>query len=88
MLGFACCVVSVAPRSPLPWVLSLKAGPPVADSSLLNGPPEAACAGLLEDFKPLSDPRASAWYRITTAQALLRKFDARVGPRALLEVAP
>jgi len=49
---------------------------------------EAACAGLLEDFKPLSDQRASAWYRITTAQALLRKFDARVGPRALLEVAP
>jgi len=49
---------------------------------------EAACASLAEDFSPLSDQRASGWYRLTTAQALLRKFDARVGPRALLEVTP
>jgi xanthine dehydrogenase small subunit len=49
---------------------------------------EAACAALAQDFKPLSDQRASAWYRQTAAQGLLRKFDARVGPRALLEVAP
>ena len=49
---------------------------------------EAACAALAEDFKPLSDQRASAWYRITAAQNLLRKFDANVGPRALLEVTP
>ena len=49
---------------------------------------EAACAALTEDFKPLSDQRASAWYRITAAQNLLRKFDAKVGPRALLEVTP
>ena len=49
---------------------------------------EAACAALAEDFSPLTDQRASAWYRITAAQSLLRKFDARVGPRALLEVAP
>ena len=37
---------------------------------------EAACAALAEDFKPLSDQRASAWYRLTAAQNLLRKFDA------------
>jgi len=49
---------------------------------------EAACAALIEDFKPLSDQRASAWYRITAAQNLLRKFHARVGPRALLELTP
>jgi xanthine dehydrogenase small subunit len=49
---------------------------------------EAACAALAEEFKPLTDQRASAWYRITTAQNLLRKFDAKVGPRALLEVTP
>jgi xanthine dehydrogenase small subunit len=36
---------------------------------------EAACAALAEDFKPLSDHRASAWYRLTAAQNLLRKFD-------------
>jgi len=49
---------------------------------------EPACVALAEDFSPLSDQRASAWYRLTTAQALLRKFDAKVGPRALLEVTP
>jgi xanthine dehydrogenase small subunit len=47
---------------------------------------EAACAALAEDFKPLSDPRASSWYRLTTAQNLLRKFHAQLGARALLEV--
>jgi len=49
---------------------------------------EAACAALAEDFKPLSDMRASSWYRLTAAQGLLRKFHAQVGPRALLEVQP
>ena len=47
---------------------------------------EAACAALAADFQPISDQRASAWYRLAAAQNLLRKFDARVGPRALLEV--
>ena len=46
---------------------------------------EAACAALAADFSPISDQRASAWYRIRAAQALLRKFHAGVGPRALLE---
>jgi xanthine dehydrogenase small subunit len=46
---------------------------------------EAACAGLASDFSPISDQRASAWYRIRAAQGLLRKFHAGVGPRALLE---
>jgi len=49
---------------------------------------DAACAALAEDFKPISDMRASSWYRLTAAQGLLRKFHAQVGPRALLEVQP
>ena len=49
---------------------------------------EAACAALVSEFSPISDQRASAWYRIRTAQALLRKFHAGVRPRALLEIAP
>ena len=46
----------------------------------------AACAALAVDFAPLSDHRASAWYRLAAAQNLLRKFHARLGPRALLEL--
>jgi xanthine dehydrogenase small subunit len=49
---------------------------------------EAACTALAQDFKPMSDQRASSWYRLTAAQNLLRKFHAQVGPRALLEVEP
>jgi xanthine dehydrogenase small subunit len=49
---------------------------------------EAACAALGEDFRPLSDHRASAWYRLGAARNLLRKFAAGVGPRALLELEP
>ena len=48
---------------------------------------DAACAALAEDFKPMSDQRASSWYRLTAAQNLLRKFEAGIGARALLEVA-
>jgi xanthine dehydrogenase small subunit len=47
---------------------------------------DAACAALAEDFEPISDMRASSWYRLAAAQGLLRKFHATVGPRALLEV--
>jgi xanthine dehydrogenase small subunit len=50
---------------------------------------DAACAALAEDFKPLSDHRASAWYRVTVAQNLLRKFHAekqKTGPTRVLEV--
>jgi xanthine dehydrogenase small subunit len=51
---------------------------------------EAACAALAEDFQPLSDHRASAWYRLTAAQNLLRKFALECeGVRVrVLEVAP
>jgi xanthine dehydrogenase small subunit len=49
---------------------------------------EAACAALAEDFKPLSDHRASAWYRLAVAQNLLRKFHSGIGARALLDVEP
>jgi xanthine dehydrogenase small subunit len=46
------------------------AGKPVAISSV-----EAAMAALTSDFTPLSDMRASAAYRMQTAQnALLRAF--------------
>ena len=47
---------------------------------------DAACAALAADFKPLSDHRASAWYRMTVAQNLLRKFAAGTGPRAIFEL--
>jgi xanthine dehydrogenase small subunit len=47
---------------------------------------EAACTALAEDFKPLSDHRASAWYRLTVAQNLLRKFAAGVSPREILNL--
>jgi xanthine dehydrogenase small subunit len=49
---------------------------------------EAACTALAEDFSPISDARASAWYRIRTAQALLRKFHAGASSRALLDMTP
>jgi xanthine dehydrogenase small subunit len=49
---------------------------------------EAACTALASDFSPISDPRASAWYRIRAAQTLLRKFHAGASPRALLELSP
>jgi xanthine dehydrogenase small subunit len=51
---------------------------------------EAACSALAEDFAPLSDQRASSWYRLSAAQNLLRKFamelEGKVATR-LLEVA-
>jgi xanthine dehydrogenase small subunit len=49
---------------------------------------DAACVALAEDFQPISDMRASSWYRLTAAQGLLRKFYGAVGPRALLEAQP
>jgi xanthine dehydrogenase small subunit len=49
---------------------------------------EAACTALVSDFSPISDQRASAWYRIRTAQALLRKFHSGAAARALLDIAP
>ena len=47
---------------------------------------EAACAALAEDFKPLSDHRASSWYRLALAQNLLRKFDRGASPREIFEL--
>jgi xanthine dehydrogenase small subunit len=49
---------------------------------------EAACTALVEDFSPISDQRASAWYRLRAAQGLLRKFHAGASARALLDMAP
>jgi xanthine dehydrogenase small subunit len=46
---------------------------------------EMACAALAEDFKPLSDHRASAWYRLTVAQNLLRKFALGISPREIFD---
>ena len=50
-----------------------------AEAALLNQPwnsetIERACAALAQDFKPLSDMRASADYRLVGAQNLLRRF--------------
>ena len=47
---------------------------------------EAACTALAEDFKPLSDHRASAWYRVATAQNLLKKFHLGVSPREIFNI--
>jgi xanthine dehydrogenase small subunit len=49
---------------------------------------EAACTALVSDFSPISDQRASAWYRLRAAQALLRKFHAGASSRTLLDMAP
>ncbi len=49
---------------------------------------EAAVAALAEDFRPLSDMRASAGYRLLAAQNLLRKFALEAnGQRIRLEAA-
>ena len=47
---------------------------------------DAACAALADDFKPLSDQRASSWYRLTAAQNLLRKFALGISPREILSL--
>lgn len=60
---------------------------PRAEAAFPSGV-EAACAALAEDVRPLSDHRASAWYRLVAAQNLLRKFAAGVPARALLDLAP
>jgi xanthine dehydrogenase small subunit len=49
---------------------------------------EAACTALVSDFSPISDQRASAWYRLRAAQALLRKFHAGTSPRVILDMNP
>ena len=46
---------------------------------------DAACEALAQDFQPLSDHRASAWYRLTVAQNLLRKFAAGVPARRIFQ---
>jgi xanthine dehydrogenase small subunit len=51
-----------------------------------SGGLDAACAALAEDFQPLSDHRASSWYRLTAAQNLLRKFAAGVSSREIFHV--
>jgi xanthine dehydrogenase small subunit len=58
---------------------------PRAEAAFSKGV-EAACAALAEDFKPLSDHRASAWYRLTVAQNLLRKFAMDVSSREMLDL--
>ena len=52
---------------------------------------EAACAALEKDFQPMSDHRGSAWYRMTAAQNLLRKFHLEAQaktPTRVLELVP
>jgi xanthine dehydrogenase small subunit len=53
---------------------------------------EAACEALAQDFAPLSDHRASDWYRLTAGQNLLRRFAFELQERGVLtrvlQVAP
>jgi xanthine dehydrogenase small subunit len=58
---------------------------PRAEAAFAQGV-EAACSALAEDFKPLSDHRASAWYRLTVAQNLLRKFARGASPTDIFEL--
>ena len=58
---------------------------PRAEAAFAQGV-EAACAALAHDFKPLSDHRASAWYRLTLAQNLLRKFARGASPTAIFKL--
>jgi len=51
-----------------------------------QGGVEAACVALAEDFKPISDARASSWYRTAAAQNLLRKFARGVSSREILDL--
>jgi xanthine dehydrogenase small subunit len=81
----AFCVDSQGARFGFGGMAATPARAPKAEAAWPRGV-EAACAALAEDFKPLSDQRASSWYRLTAAQNLLRKFHAQLGARALLEV--
>lgn len=57
-------------------------GKPLTQSSV-----ERACSALSQDFRPLSDLRASADYRLQVAKNLLRRYHAALGDRLpLLEV--
>ncbi|HEV3008398.1 MAG TPA: xanthine dehydrogenase small subunit [Burkholderiales bacterium] len=58
---------------------------PRAEAAFSQGV-EKACSALAEDFEPLSDHRASAWYRLKVAQNLLRKFAAGVSSREILQL--
>jgi xanthine dehydrogenase small subunit len=58
---------------------------PRAEAAFAQGV-EKACAALAEDFEPLSDHRGSAWYRLTVAQNLLRKFSQGISPRGMFEL--
>jgi xanthine dehydrogenase small subunit len=59
---------------------------PKAEAAFKEGI-EAACAALAEDFQPISDQRASAWYRLTAAQNLLRKFAAAIPCTEIFRIA-
>jgi xanthine dehydrogenase small subunit len=59
---------------------------PGAEAAYAGGV-EAACDALAGDFAPISDQRASAWYRLTAARNLLRKFDSGVSCREIFRIA-
>ena len=61
--------------SPYGGMAATPARAPRAEAAFTQGV-EQSCAALAEDFQPLSDQRASSWYRLTVAQNLLRKFAA------------
>ncbi len=57
-------------------------GSPVADPESF----EAAAAALAQDFAPIDDHRASAWYRGTVAANLLRGFGLEIAEARLPEL--
>jgi xanthine dehydrogenase small subunit len=75
-------VVSGEARFAFGGMAAMPARAPRAEA-LFSKDVEMACAALADDFRPLSDHRASAWYRLTVAQNLLRKFAAGIPARAI-----
>jgi xanthine dehydrogenase small subunit len=92
------CSVSVeagqitAARVALGGMAAVAARSPSAEKALVGAPWsratfEAAAAALAQDFKPLSDMRASSDYRMSGAANLLRRFFLSSEPKTLTRVA-
>jgi xanthine dehydrogenase small subunit len=79
-------------RLALGGMAAVAARAPHAEKALLGAPWsratfEAAAAALAQDFKPLSDMRASSDYRMTGATNLLRRYFLSYEPHVLTRVA-
>jgi xanthine dehydrogenase small subunit len=81
-----------AARVALGGMAAVAARAPSAEQTLIGAPWsratfEAAAAALAQDFKPLSDMRASSDYRMSGATNLLRRFFLSYEPQILTRVA-